>query len=152
MLPRPVEPWDDLSLIYTSGTTGPSKGVQASHAAFWNYGNCFVAPFVDESDRYLQPLPMFYTAGTGITYSMLQAGGSLAYPKGFSSTTFWDDVRRFDATITIAIHGMVSFMLDQPVRAGRRRQSAARRLHGPADAPRRVRASASAAASTPRTG
>ena len=36
-LPRPVEPWDDLSLIYTSGTTGPSKGVQASHAAFWNY-------------------------------------------------------------------------------------------------------------------
>jgi crotonobetaine/carnitine-CoA ligase len=48
---------------------------------------------------------------------MLQAGGSLAYPKGFSSTTFWDDVRRFEATITIAIHGMVSFMLDQPVRA-----------------------------------
>ena len=111
-----VEPWDDLSLIYTSGTTGPSKGVKASHAAFWNYGNCFIAPFVDESDRYLQPLPMFYTAGTGITYSMLQAGGSLAYPKGFSSTTFWDDVRRFEATITIAIHGMVSFMLDQPVR------------------------------------
>jgi crotonobetaine/carnitine-CoA ligase len=117
VLPRPVEPWDDLSLIYTSGTTGPSKGVRASHAAFWNYGNCFIARFVDESDRYLQPLPMFYTAGTGITYSMIQAGGSLAYPKGFSSTTFWDDVRRFDATITIAIHGMVSFMLDQPVRA-----------------------------------
>lgn len=117
VLARPVEPWDDLSLIYTSGTTGPSKGVKASHAAFWNYGNCFIAPFVDESDRYLQPLPMFYTAGTGITYSMLQAGGSLAYPKGFSSTTFWDDVRRFEATITIAIHGMVSFMLDQPVRA-----------------------------------
>lgn len=117
VLPRPVEPWDDLSLIYTSGTTGPSKGVKASHAAFWNYGNCFIAPFVDESDRYLQPLPMFYTAGTGITYSMLQAGGSLAYPKGFSSTTFWDDVRRFEATITIAIHGMVSFVLDQPVRA-----------------------------------
>jgi crotonobetaine/carnitine-CoA ligase len=115
-LPRPVEPWDDLSLIYTSGTTGPSKGVRASHAAFWNYGNCFIAPFVDESDRYLQPLPMFYTAGTGITYSMLQAGGSLAYVKGFSAKTLWDDIRRFEATITIAIHGMVTFLLDQPPR------------------------------------
>jgi len=115
-LPRPVEPWDDLSLIYTSGTTGPSKGVRASHAAFWNYGNCFIAPFVDESDRYLQPLPMFYTAGTGITYSMLQAGGSLAYVKGFSPKTLWDDIRSFEATITIAIHGMVTFLLDQPPR------------------------------------
>ena len=115
-LPRPVEPWDDLSLIYTSGTTGPSKAVRASHAAFWNYGNCFIAPFVDESDRYLQPLPMFYTAGTGITYSMLQAGGSLAYVKGFSPKTLWDDIRRFEATITIAIHGMVTFLLDQPRR------------------------------------
>jgi crotonobetaine/carnitine-CoA ligase len=113
-LPRPVEPWDDLSLIYTSGTTGPSKGVRAAHAAFWNYSRCFIEPFVDESDCYLQPLPMFYTAGTGITYSMLKAGGSVAYVKGFSPRTFWDDVRRFDATITIAIHGMVTFLLDQP--------------------------------------
>ena len=114
-LPRPVEPWDDLSLIYTSGTTGPSKGVRASHAAFWNYGNCFIAPFVDESDRYLQPLPMFYTAGTG--HHVLDAPGRrlARLTKGFSSTTFWDDVRRFEATITIAIHGMVTFMLDQPV-------------------------------------
>ena len=113
-LPRPVEPWDDLSLIYTSGTTGPSKGVRAAYAAFWNYANCFVLPFVNEDDRYLSSLPMFHTAGTGITYSMLRAGGSMALNKGFSASTFWDDVRRFEATVTIAIHGMVTFMLDQP--------------------------------------
>jgi crotonobetaine/carnitine-CoA ligase len=113
-LPRPVEPWDDLSLIYTSGTTGPSKGVRAAHAAFWNYANCFVLPFVTEHDRYLNSLPMFHTAGTGITYSMLRAGGSVALNKGFSARGFWNDVRRFEATITIAIHGMTTFMLDQP--------------------------------------
>jgi crotonobetaine/carnitine-CoA ligase len=113
-LPRPVEPWDDLSLIYTSGTTGPSKGVRAAYAAFWNYANCFVLPFVNEDDRYLNSLPMFHTAGTGITYSMLRAGGSVALSKGFSPRTFWDEVRRFEATITIAIHGMVTFMLNQP--------------------------------------
>ena len=116
-LPRALEPWDDLSLIYTSGTTGPSKGVRAAYAAFWNYANCFVLPFVTEEDRYLSSLPMFHTAGTGITYSMLRAGGSVALNKGFSASRFWDDVRRFDATVTIAIHGMVTFMLNQPPRA-----------------------------------
>src|SRR5262245_15238943 len=109
-----VEPWHDLSLIYTSGTTGPSKGVRASHAAFWNYARCFIQRYVTEEDRYLNSLPMFYTAGTGITYSMLLAGGSVALNKGFNPRTFWDDVRRFEATITIAIHGMVIFLLDQP--------------------------------------
>ena len=111
---QPAEPWDDLSLIYTSGTTGPSKGVRAAHAAFWNYARCYILPYVTEEDRYLNSLPMFYTAGTGITYSMLLAGGSVALNKGFNPRTFWDDVRRFEATITIAIHGMVSFLLDQP--------------------------------------
>jgi carnitine-CoA ligase len=116
VLPRALEPWDDLSLIYTSGTTGPSKGVRAAHAAFWNYANCFILPYVDENDRYLSALPMFHTAGTGITYSMLRAGGSVALTKSFSASRFWDDVRRVEATITIAIHGMVTFMLDQPAR------------------------------------
>jgi carnitine-CoA ligase len=111
---RPIEPWDDLSLIYTSGTTGPSKGVRAAYAAFWNYARCFVLPYATPDDRYLNSLPMFHTAGTGITYSMLLAGGSVALNSGFSPKTFWDDVRRFDATMTIAIHGMVTFMLDQP--------------------------------------
>jgi len=113
-LDGPVEPWEDLSLIYTSGTTGPSKGVRAAHAAFWNYARCFIDRFVSEDDVYLQPLPMFYTAGTGITYSMLYAGGAVAYVKGFDPKSFWDDVRRFEATITIVIHGMVSYLLDQP--------------------------------------
>ena len=107
-----ARPQPDLHL----GTTGPSKGVRASHAAFWNYARCFILPFVTEEDRYLNSLPMFYTAGTGITYSMLLAGGSVALNKGFNPRTFWDDIRRFEATVAIAIHGMVTFLLDQPPR------------------------------------
>ena len=152
-LPRPVEPWDDLSLIYTSGTTGPSKGVRAAYAAFWNYANCFILPFVDDDDRYLQPLPMFHTAGTGITYSMLQAGGSLALNEGVQRpTAFWDDVRRFEATITIAILGDGHRSCSTSRRrARRRRQPAARRVHGAADARTTSSPSASACRSTPRT-
>ena len=117
----PGEPWDDLSLIYTSGTTGPSKGVRAAHAAFWNYAHCFILPVRrPRTTGTCSSLPMFYTAGTGITYSMLLAGGSVALTRGFSPKTFWDDVRRFEATITIAIHGMVSVHARPAAVAGRR--------------------------------
>ena len=60
------------------GHDGPSKGVRAAYATFWNYHRVFLEPYVGAGDRFLQPLPMFHTAGTGITYSMLLAGGSVA--------------------------------------------------------------------------
>src|SRR5204862_114448 len=103
-LPRPLEPWDDMSLIYTSGTTGPSKGVRAAYATFWNYHRVFLEPYVGEHDRFLQPLPMFHTAGTGITYSMLLAGGSVALIERFSARTFLDDTRRLGTTATLVLH------------------------------------------------
>ena len=95
---------------------------------------------------------MFYTAGTGITYSMLLAGGSVAYPSGFSTTTFWDDVRRFEATITIAIHGMVSFMLDQPVATDDADNPLRHVYMGPLDAHDEFAERFGVLASTPRTG
>jgi carnitine-CoA ligase len=111
---RPIEPWDDLSLIYTSGTTGPSKGVRAAHAAFWNYCHTWISPYHTEQDVYLQSLPMFHTAGTGITYSILLVGGTVALISGFDAKNFWNDVRRYNATATLLIHAMVSYLLDQP--------------------------------------
>lgn len=125
-LGRPREPWDDMSLIYTSGTTGPSKGVRAAYATFWNYHRVFLEPYVGEHDRFLQPLPMFHTAGTGITYSMLLAGGSVALVERFSARTFLDDSRRLGATATLVLHAMTSFLLAQP------------RRHDDADNPIRV--------------
>ena len=101
VLARPREPWDDMSLIYTSGTTRPSKGVRAAYATFWNYRRVFLEPYVGAADRFLQPLPMLHTAGTGITYSMLLAGGSVALVEKFSSRTFLDDARRLGATATL---------------------------------------------------
>jgi crotonobetaine/carnitine-CoA ligase len=115
-LDRPREPWDDMSLIYTSGTTGPSKGVRAAYATFWNYHRVFLEPYVGEQDRFLQPLPMFHTAGTGITYSMLLAGGSVALLERFSARRFFDDARRLGATATLVLHAMTKFLLAQPPR------------------------------------
>ena len=114
VLDRPREPWDHVSLIYTSGTTGPSKGVLTSYASLWAYDRYFIWPDLGEDDRFLQPLPMFHTAGTGCTYSMLRRGASVALVEGFRPKTFWQDVRRLGASGSLVIHAMVSYLLDQP--------------------------------------
>ena len=113
-LPRPTEPWDHVSLIYTSGTTGPSKGVLTAYASLWAYDRYFIWDDLGPGDRFLQPLPMFHTAGTGCTYSMLRRGASVALVDGFNPRTFWADVRRLGATGSLVIHAMVSYLLDQP--------------------------------------
>lgn len=121
-LTRPVlavatEPWDHISLIYTSGTTGPSKGVLTAYASLWAYDRYLLWPDLGPEDRFLQPLPMFHTAGTGITYSMLHRHGSVALVEGFNPRTFWDDVKRLGATASLVIHAMVGFLLAQPPKA-----------------------------------
>jgi crotonobetaine/carnitine-CoA ligase len=113
-LSRPVEPWDHASLIYTSGTTGPSKGVLTSYASLWAYDRYLIWPDIGPEDRFLQPLPMFHTAGTGMAYSMLRRGGSILLVDGFNPRTFWDDVRRLGATGSLVIHAMVTYLLAQP--------------------------------------
>jgi crotonobetaine/carnitine-CoA ligase len=114
VLKAPREPWDDFALVYTSGTTGPSKGVRLSYASHRLYADSVVWPDIGGADRFLMALPLSHVAGTAITYAMLQRGGAIVLPRAFAASTFWDDVRRFQATATFIIHGMVSFLLAQP--------------------------------------
>ena len=61
--------WHDRSLEGRASVLRQPSAVRAlpGLAATW-----------DQDDRFLQPLPMFHTAGTGVTYSMLRRGGSVA--------------------------------------------------------------------------
>ena len=152
-LPRPIEPWDDLSLIYTSGTTGPVEGRPGRARRVLELRELLHPP-VRRRER---PLPAARCrcstrrAPASRTRCCARAARSRS-AKGFSASRFWDDVRRFEATITIAIHGMVTFMLDQPRQAGRRRQPAARPSTWGRSRVTRSSRSASACGSTPRTG
>jgi carnitine-CoA ligase len=114
VLDPPREPWDDFALVYTSGTTGPSKGVRLSYASHRLYADSVVWPDVGAEDRFLMALPLSHVAGTSITYAMLHRGGAIVLPGAFTASSFWDDVRRYQATATFIIHGMVSFLLAQP--------------------------------------
>jgi crotonobetaine/carnitine-CoA ligase len=109
-----TEAWDDFALVYTSGTTGPSKGVRLSYASHRLYADSLVWPDVGSEDRFLVSVPLSHVGGTALTYAMLQRGGTVILPGGFDAKGFWNDVRRYGATATFVIHGMVSFLLGQP--------------------------------------
>jgi crotonobetaine/carnitine-CoA ligase len=45
---------------------------------------------------------------------MLERGGTVVLPGAFNAGRFWLDVRRFGATVTFVLHGMVPILLAQP--------------------------------------
>ena len=113
-LEPPREPWDDFAVIYTSGTTGPSKGVRLSFASHLLYSRSFPWDDLGEQDDYLLTLPLFHVAGTSVVYAMLDRGGRVVFSAPFHPKTFWDEVRRYRATSTAVMHGMVPFLLAEP--------------------------------------
>jgi crotonobetaine/carnitine-CoA ligase len=109
---RPIMPWDNQMIIYTSGTTGPSKGVLCS---YMHCGSCALAfPPLTREDRNLVNLPLFHMSGTGAVYRMLAKCGSIALVEAFETRTFWDTVRRTQATYLTLLGAMVPFLLKEP--------------------------------------
>lgn len=131
-LGKPVIPWSDLlghgaeppradvafhdlqAIMYTSGTTGPSKGAMCSHA--------LALTCAYDSLNYLDrwgkitycPLPLFHAAGLWDgAMSALLSGGSIAIVDKFHASTFWDDVRRFDAAVAMSVFSMIPILLNQ---------------------------------------
>jgi crotonobetaine/carnitine-CoA ligase len=132
LLGKPVIPWSDLldhgaeppradvafhdlqAIMYTSGTTGPSKGAICSHA--------LALTCAYDSLNYLDrwgkttycPLPLFHAAGLwdGMMSALL-SGGSIAIVDKFHASTFWDDVRRFDAAVAMSVFSMIPILLNQ---------------------------------------
>jgi len=108
------EAWDDFALMYTSGTSGPSKGVRLSYASHRLYADSLVLPEIGEDDRFMMALQLSHVAGTSITVAMLQRGGTIVLADAFNAKRFWQDVKRYQATASFVIHGMVSFLIAQP--------------------------------------
>ncbi|MBF6134739.1 AMP-binding protein [Nocardia otitidiscaviarum] len=114
--PRLAVAFHDLqAIMFTSGTTGPSKGAMCSHA--------LALTCAYDSLNYLNrwgksiycPLPLFHAAGLwdGVLAALL-CGGSIAIVDRFHASTFWDDVRRFDAAVVMSVFSMIPILLKQP--------------------------------------
>lgn len=108
---RLIEPWDNQSIIYTSGTTGPSKGVLSTYLHLYTNAGPDGWPFVTGEDRFLVNMPIFHIGGTGLPFTMLARGGSIALAESFSTDTFWRFVRETNCTVLFLLGVMATFLL-----------------------------------------
>ncbi|MBI4494254.1 MAG: AMP-binding protein [Chloroflexi bacterium] len=113
-----VRPSDLLAIFYTGGTTGPSKGVMITHNfALWRPGSKSGQPVFTGQDVYYCCLPLFHGIQLAMTLTPLAAGGTLALSARFSASRFWDEIRRYRATVFHFVGAMLPLLWAQPPRA-----------------------------------
>ena len=97
---------DLMAIMFTSGTTGPSKGVMITHNQAFFIGSQYVyalspaAGVQTPADElaYLY-VPLFHEAAQfGGVIATLLMDGALVLKRGFSASTFWDEVREYGCT------------------------------------------------------
>lgn len=108
-----VEPFDLQTIMYTSGTTGPSKGVMVPHSQTLAYAHEWMrCVSLSNRDIIYCPLPLFHTIGhsLGVVPAAI-LGVPIVLRQRFSASAYWDDVRRFNATICLGIHSILQILL-----------------------------------------
>jgi crotonobetaine/carnitine-CoA ligase len=99
-------------VIYTSGTTGPSKGVvlQNSVAVAKALDVVRTCRLTSEDVMYC-PAPLFHSLALirGLV-SVLISGASIVFRERFSVSEYWDDTRKFGATVGLSTTTFVNFL------------------------------------------
>ena len=109
---------DTDMIMFTSGTTGPSKGVLMPHGHLYLLGHAMEHHMrMTPADRYYIPMPLFHAQGILMQfYATLMAGGSAVLVKQFRASTWIDDIRKHDATLSNLLGVMNDFVLRQPAK------------------------------------
>lgn len=107
---------DTGMIMFTSGTTGPSKGVLMPHGHLYLFAHGMESHMgMTEEDRYYICMPLFHAQGILMQfYAIMIAGGSAVLAKQFRATSWIDDVRRHEATLSNLLGVMNDFVLSQP--------------------------------------
>jgi fatty-acyl-CoA synthase len=111
-----VGPDDIAQIQYTSGTTGFPKGARLTHRGLGNNGRFFARTVgAGPHDVWVNPMPMFHTAGCGlVTLGALQTGGTQVMPPGFDPGLMLQLCEEEHGTIMLGVPTMVIRMLDDP--------------------------------------
>ena len=114
-LPK-VLPEDVAQIQYTSGTTGAPKGARLTHRNLVNNGRFYARTIgARETDVWVNPMPMFHTAGCGLcTLGALQTGGSQVMPPGFDPELMLDLLEQERGSIVLCVPTMLQRILDAP--------------------------------------
>src|SRR5271156_5246640 len=111
-----VHPNDVAQIQYTSGTTGVPKGARLTHRNLANNGRIYALTIgAGPDDTWINPMPMFHTAGCGlVTLGALQTGGTQVMPLSFDPQLMLQLFEEEHGTVVLGVPTMVIRMLDDP--------------------------------------
>ena len=123
-------PDDVACIMYTSGTTGSPKGVIYEHYGLLPENNeTYVQQMMDviglgpEDTTYL-PFALYHILGQVHIVGALRNGGKIAFTEKFSVSRFWEEVRKYNATVLVHQGASIPLLLKQPASDTDRRHNA----------------------------
>lgn len=108
---------DGLFYIYTSGTTGLPKAVVFRHSrwmlAYGTYGHVLN---LNSKDVMYCTLPLYHATGMVVCWCGVLAGAAtFAIRRKFSTSGFWKDVKKFDASAIGYVGELCRYLMDAPL-------------------------------------
>lgn len=121
--PADLKLWDLQMVIFTSGTTGPSKGVMCPYLHMYTVGQgCY--GYMTADDVMQVDLPMFHVGGVSPVIATLSTGATMVLFGGFSTSEFWDRIRKYKITTLAGLIGsMAAFLANSPRTADDRKHT-----------------------------
>lgn len=111
-----VQGKDGLFYIYTSGTTGLPKAVIFTHSrwtlAYGTYGHVLD---LNPDDVMYVTLPLYHATGIVVCWCGVIAGSAtLALRRKYSTSAFWKDVQKFNASAIGYVGELCRYLIDAP--------------------------------------
>ncbi|XP_071506156.1 long-chain fatty acid transport protein 2-like [Diadema antillarum] len=109
---------DVASYIFTSGTTGMPKPAVIPNSKLVAAGLYYhLYSQLTADDVYYISLPLYHSAGLLLAVcGSLIKGSTIAVSRTFSASRFWDDVRKYRATVFLYIGEICRYLLAQPAK------------------------------------